>query len=344
MARLDRYYVAGHTAKGFVNYLTSNIKDIKQIITLTHSSKSLKTRILNNLLHKYEGESDVEIILSPFGKEYIEGVIFSDLSLGFITDSIASEKVDATVFKLEEFFPSSRESIVQAISRNYMESYEHFSQALSIHDELEAVYINEMDFTKADKLAEEFLEESLGDFQVSSNPTVQKLRLFGTNTPEGQVNIVPELLDRVNSRYYLKGRAGTGKSTFMRSVIKRCEELGLDMEIYLCSFDPNSVDMVLVPEADFCIFDSTAPHEFFPEREQDSIIDLYEQTVKGGTDERFASEINRITKKYKSEIKLAMKCLKEAGKKQTHFEKEHIFSEAEVDQMTKAILETVKKQ
>src|SRR5690606_31689042 len=101
---------------------------------------------------------------------------------------------------------------------------------------------------------------------------------------DGVVNEVPYILNQVKNVYHIKGRAGTGKSTFMRRVVAACEAYGFDLELYHCSFDPGSLDMLLVRELDFCIFDSTEPHEFFPTREGEQIIDLYEEAVNPGTD------------------------------------------------------------
>lgn len=48
-----------------------------------------------------------------------------------------------------------------------------------------------------------------------------------------------------------------------------------------------SLDMVLLRELDIVIFDSTAPHEYFPDRDNDEVVDMYEITVTPGTDEKY---------------------------------------------------------
>jgi len=340
-----RYYVAGHTAKGYVNFISSNLKGINQRITLNHPCNLLKTRIIQEFINDFSSDYEVEIILSAHGREYLEGLVIPEKSLSIITNAILEDGLNSESFNLAKFVPISGNSqkMEQSVLSYFKEAYSHFENALSIHDQLEAVYINEMDFEKADQLAAKFIENTLGDFRSKNKKSVKKRRLFGTNTYEGAVNIVPELLKRVKSRFYLKGRAGTGKSTFMRAVIKKCEELGLDMEIYHCSFDPNSVDMVLVPEADFCIFDSTAPHEFFPENNQDMIIDLYEKTVTPGTDEKFATEIEKITNNYKNEIKNAVNSIKKAREKQVEIEREYSFSRETVKKIANNLLAAMKK-
>ena len=52
-------------------------------------------------------------------------------------------------------------------------------------------------------------------------------------------------------RYMIKGRPGTGKSTLLKELAKKSETLGYDTEIYHCSFDPQSLDMVLIQSLTF---------------------------------------------------------------------------------------------
>src|SRR5699024_11054765 len=79
-------------------------------------------------------------------------------------------------------------------------------------------------------------------------------------------------------------------------------------------FDPDSIDMVMVRELDFCMFDSTDPHEFFPNRGTDQIIDLYEEALNPGTDERYKEEKQQLSISYKRKMKLVINKLKEIKK------------------------------
>lgn len=49
-------------------------------------------------------------------------------------------------------------------------------------------------------------------------------------------------------------------------------------------FDPNSLDLVVIRDLGICLFDSTSPHEYFPSRDSDEIIDIYQEAVKEHTD------------------------------------------------------------
>lgn len=82
----------------------------------------------------------------------------------------------------------------------------------------------------------------------------------GSNTAAGFVGFFDNLRGRAGRTVILKGGPGVGKSTLMKAVGKRYERKGCAVGYYHCSGDPDSLDAVLVPEADFLILDGTAPH------------------------------------------------------------------------------------
>ena len=307
MKRLKRYYVTGHTASGFVNYLESNIKNIKKVIVLDHPSYKLKTNIINRATAYFKEIETIDILCHPLSKSYLDGIICGN-SVAIISEEIASNipNKNKTSLSLMEVENKKTNTLLEAHRRYWKlanKAYTYFSKGLNIHDELEDVYITEMDFEKANNLASEFIHNLLRSVKGFERESNVYHRLFGTNTSDGVVNEVPGLIEPIKHRVFVKGRAGTGKSVFMKKVMNACQQKGFDIEFYHCSFDPNSIDMIIVPELNFCIFDSTPPHEFHPNRKEDIMIDLYEKTVTPGTDDKFATEITRLTKQYKAEMK-----------------------------------------
>lgn len=84
--------------------------------------------------------------------------------------------------------------------------------------------------------------------------------------------------------------------------------------------------MVIIRELGVAIFDSTDPHEYFPDREGDEIVDLYLATVTPGTDEKYAIEIKDVHKRYKDKMKEGTAYLAQA--KALHDELEKYYIEA----------------
>ncbi|MGP4105605.1 hypothetical protein [Virgibacillus sp. L01] len=304
------YYVTGNTACGLANFLESNLIGIDHVIKLRHSSAALKTRIIQNLLEYYQDNS-IEILHSPLGSRFLDGIIIREKSLAFLDETIVKNK--STAINLEEAVPTKKNPDLTDFNVLTQSAYDSFAKGLTIHDDLEEVYINQMDFDRADRFTEEFITALLTGVPKKDRTAHTFHRLFGTNTVDGVVNVVPHLKENIAKVYFIKGRAGTGKSTFMKKISKVCVEHGFDVEMYHCSFDPDSIDMVLVRDLDVCIFDSTDPHEFFPEHDGEEIVDLYEELVAPGTDERFEAEINELNNNYKSYMKQGIQYLQQAG-------------------------------
>lgn len=345
MSKKRYYYVSGNTAQGFVNYLSTNIQSIDQVIVLKHVSHTLKTAVLQQLLNIFVDLNEtVDVFCSPFGNEYIEGIMVRGQSLAIINDTLMTPDIKTfQEIELQDSFPvhhDGLEAVLEKADEYREKAYVKLAKALKKHDDLETIYIQEMDFSKADKITNQFIENLLQDIPKQHRTVGIYQRFFGTNTDQGPVNKVPQIIEQLSNRVYIKGRAGTGKSVFMKKVIKACKDYGFDMEQYHCSFDSNSIDMVLVPGLDLCVFDSTAPHEFSPERKGDIIIDLYEETVKSGTDEKYATEIKNITQKYKTILVEGINDLKVARFWQDKLE----LSYEDIDQMElKTVIERVLK-
>ena len=140
------------------------------------------------------------------------------------------------------------------------------------------------------------------------------------------MDYVENITDGLTTRYFIKGRPGSGKSTLLKKLLKKAEELGIATEVYHCGFDPNSLDMLLFPELSLCIFDSTAPHEYYPEDEQDFIIDMYEECINPETEEANAEIIEDIKKRYKATIEEGISYLSKA--KALHDELEQYYVRA----------------
>lgn len=306
LLKLKKYYVSGNTAEGYIDSLATNLHGIEEVIQLDDPSYRVNTAILKQLIEQNKHDTKVEVLKSPISEQYLEGVIFRDKQLAIL---------------------GNRECPFTN------QAYDLFKKGLHIHDELEQVFIKEMDFEKADDLAKKYIDELLPNQENDSRDPYIYRRLFGTNTMDGIVNEVPNLTSELDMIYHIKGRAGTGKSTFMKRIVNACLERGLDLELYHCSFDPNSIDMVLVPELSFCLFDSTDPHAFEPlDNNKEKVIDLYEETVTPGTDERYAEEIDNLTKQYKSYMKKGIAALQMEGAEIVTQDMKRPFNQTEIQE------------
>lgn len=90
---------------------------------------------------------------------------------------------------------------------------------------------------------------------------------MGCSSSKGFVSFFSQLYSPTNNRhaYIIKGGAGTGKSTLMKSIATELENRGFSVERIHCSSDPDSLDAVVCRELDFCIADGTSPHVLEPQ-------------------------------------------------------------------------------
>ncbi|MEC2072284.1 PRK06851 family protein [Alkalihalophilus marmarensis] len=323
---IRNYYAGGNTAKGFYSLYDSAIDGLDRLFILKGGPGTGKSTLMKAIGQEMVDKGmDIEFLHCSSDTNSIDGIIVPAYKIGIVDGTaphviepkapgVIEEYVNLGVaWDTEKLMPHKEEilALTKKISHAFHTAYDTFSEALSAHDDIEDIYISNMDFAKADQLAEELIDLFYGDLTLEKTACV-KHRFLGAATPVGAVDHIQNLTADITDRYFIKGRAGSGKSTMLKKIAKAGEDKGFDVEVYHCGFDPNSLDMVIIREKGIAIFDSTAPHEYFPERSGDHIVDVYERCITPGTDEKFADDIARTTKSYKDKMKEAITYLADA--------------------------------
>lgn len=117
---------------------------------------------------------------------------------------------------------------------------------------------------------------------------------LGANTTKGFVSMFEEVSNNKGCMLYiLKGGSGTGKSTFIKDIVKVCIDRNIKYEQYHCSSDINSLDGIYIKELNFAMIDGTSPHIVDPKAYgvSDCIINLGEY-------------INKDVAKFSDELKI----------------------------------------
>ncbi|MFG6113726.1 PRK06851 family protein [Halobacillus sp. MO56] len=343
-AKVLHYFAGDHTAKGFYTLYDSCFQDIGLVYKLNGTSPAVKSNIMKKLADaSQEKGMAVELIHRSSDPEELDGVILPEMKIGLVDGDLyngAGKDVDAdTSIDTDQLVDQEDEilGLKEKIENEFSSAHASFATGLHIHDGLEEIYINQMDFAKANQLAVELNDRFFEGLTATGREAVIKHRFFGASTPQGVMDYIENLTEDLDKRYFIKGRAGTGKSTLLKKIAAQAEELGFDIEMYHCGFDPESMDMVVVRELGFCVFDSTDPHEYFPEKDSDEIIDIYEKAVTPGTDENYATAIMELNRSYKSYMKNGIVILQEA--KRLHDQLEHIYAAATDDSKVDTLVE-----
>jgi hypothetical protein len=353
-AKILNYYTCANSALGFVSFSEENIKQLDKVYILKGGPGTGKSTLMKGIGKLwYSRGFDVEYIHCASDNNSIDGVIIPLLGIG-VVDGTAPHIIEPTApGAIEEYVNlgvawDSKKlavhkdtilSIKNKISTCYVNAYDQFKAGLKIHDEWEKVYLDNINFGKLNEITDSIIDKIFEGSQAEKQ-SILKNRFLGGATPNGPVDFVMDLTKDVDKRYFIKGRPGSGKSTMLKKIAKAAEERGFDIEVYHCGFDPNSLDMIIIRELGVAVFDSTAPHEYFPTRESDEIIDIYYSAIKPGTDDEYKSELDSIISRYKSAVDIGIKYLAEA--KALHDELEDFYIDAidfnEIDKISKDLV------
>lgn len=334
------YFAGGNTARGYFSLYDSNFAGLEKVFILKGGPGTGKSTLMKRIANDWqENGQDVEFIHCSSDPDSIDGVVFPDLKIGIVDGTephVIEPKAPGAIeeyVNLGDAWNSQQLNIEKADilhlmnerKEAYEQAYRAYEEALAIHDEWEEVYIANMDFEKLNTLTEKLKMNFFGDIFLNKKAHVRH-RFLGAATSIGAVDYVPNLTEDIRKRYFLKGRPGSGKSTLLKKLASTAENRGFDVEIYHCGFDPNSLDMVILRELGIAIFDSTAPHEYFPTREGDEIVDLYKVAILPGTDEIYSDQIKSISTRYKEKMNEGTASLAQA--KLIHDELEKIYQKA----------------
>ncbi|MET4562792.1 hypothetical protein ABIA69_003983 [Lysinibacillus parviboronicapiens] len=176
--------------------------------------------------------------------------------------------------------------------------------AKKLHDDWEVVTQSCMDWQALNNQVEN-LKSAVFQSITLNKTGIRTHRLLGTLTPRGAQNTVESITKNLARRLMIKGKPGTGKSSLMKGLADEANARGLDAQIVWCGLDAGSIDMVIIPELNFCIFDSTEPHVFEPQDDRlgDEIFDMGQHC---SLSEDAEGKIEEIRVKYKAALQDAM--------------------------------------
>ncbi len=308
---LKKYFVRANTAEGLVNLAETNLSGLCGVYSVSGSSKTAKTQLMKAIAGHFDmlGKT-VECIISPFDITMYDAVIIREFGVAVADSDIYSV---GTPIDTDEFLSFNRleadlsyiDELNQKSKSALSDMYSQYALAKKIHDEWENIYVSNTDYSLLSSYTDGVISR-FTEIPFVKNNAPRCERFFGASTQDGSVNYIDSVTEGLKMRYFIKGRPGTGKSTFLKRLDSAMRLKGYETQVYYCSFDKNSLDMVLVPELSFCVFDSTSPHELFPQRDGDCVLDFYTESGLSGTDEKFSKQLELIKNKYSFRISEAL--------------------------------------
>ncbi len=356
--RLREYFVCANTADGFVNYFPETLQGLDRVYILKGGPGCGKSTLMRTIAQYFlvRGE-DVDQILCSSDPKSLDGVILKNQKVA-IVDGTAPHVIEPTApGALEEYvnlgtawnkqeLTQHKEEILSLNRENkirYQNLYQILGEAKEIHLRKEKIYLEYADFSALAEGADALTKTILGELASVQTPGNVCHRFFSALTPNSALHFIEELTDFCQTRYFLKGSPGNGKSTLLKKLVTAATEKGLDAEVYHCSFDPQSLDMVIFPALQLAVFDATAPHEVYPSRGGDILFDLYETGIRPGAEEENFETLSLLTRSYQEKISSARILLEEA--REFHDSLEEIYKPAidfkKIDRITDVLIRKI---
>lgn len=328
------------TGQGMKNVYKDIINEAREVYFLKGIFGFNISNLLKEIGYYYVKKGyDIEFFYDPLFENTIQAIFVKDINKLFLQSSKPSIEPTrlGTRDKIISFYDCLDEEMLikhgerfkqlsEEVSKWHDKCFDCLRSAIVIHDDWEAETQKMMDWEGLNEQREEIFEQ-IFEGMLLNKEGVLTHRLFGTLTPNGAKDYLQNITRSLERRLFIKGLPGTGKSTMLRKLKDEALKRGFDVQMVWCGLDSTSIDMIILPELKLCIFDSTAPHEYFPEdaRVGDEIVDITKHCKLTEVEEK---NIEEITLNYRKAINNATNYAK------LYAEAEHELREI-IDQSTK---------
>ncbi|MGI6649806.1 MAG: PRK06851 family protein [Bacillota bacterium] len=349
--RIKNVYPGGNTVRGFFSLYDSALQNLQRLYILKGGPGTGKSTLIRQVgLAMVDRGYDTEFLHCSSDNRSLDGVIVPAIGVGIVDGTaphIIDPKYPGAVDQIinlgecwhEEYLQEHRKEIVDIttqISGHFSQAYKILKKAKEIEEEWEGLVAEAMDFSRLDQQTESLLAEV---FELS--PPVRHL-FAGALTPEGTVNYIENLTEDCTRRIILRGQPGSGKSTIISKVAQIAQQRGFGIEVFHCAFDPDSLDMVIIPYLKTAVLDGSPPHVIEASRPGDRIIDLMEFAAESVLEER---KVALAEKKLEFEEAISAAVAEINRAKKAHDQLEAIYIEAmdydELDAVREQVLNKV---
>ncbi|APC08971.1 PRK06851 family protein [Neomoorella thermoacetica] len=276
--KLKKVFPGGNTYMGFYSFYDFIIEpDATRIFVVKGGPGVGKSTFMRKIGEAMlERGFDVEFHCCSSDNDSLDGVVIPKIRVAII-DGTAPHIVDPKnpgavdeIIHLGDYWDedkmrASKEQVLQdnqRISRLYRIAYSALKEAKVIRDEWESYVAESMLWPRVYQAKAELLEAIFAGVRSRYNQPARERHLFATAlTPRGLVTgNLETLLQDVRRLYTVAGDPGSGVPGILATVARVANEKGLYTEVYHCPFDPNNIDMVIIPEIQVAVMNWQPPH------------------------------------------------------------------------------------
>lgn len=309
---ITHFYGQAMTGQGMKNQYKDLMNEAKTVYLLKGAHGFIVAELLKKLgSYYYDKGAEIEYFYDPLFDDTVEGTFvkapYNILFLQATNPSIepqyvgARDKVIPLYDCVDEQKLATNEEFLELVKSKqtyYQQCFTALSNAIHLHDDWEVETRKQMNWAGLDQQYADLVNDLFGGKKLKKSSTLTH-RLLGTLTPAGARDTLQNITENIETRLFIKGYPGTGKSSMMKKLADEALNHGFDVQLVWCGLDSKSTDMVILPELSFCIFDSTEPHVYYPDenRPGDKIFDMAQHCHPTEVEE---NNIKHIVTQYKA--------------------------------------------
>lgn len=355
-------FPGGNTCLGFYSFYDNIIgPDANRVFVIKGGPGVGKSTFMRRIGEELQGRGyDLELHWCSSDNDSLDAVVVPALRVALI-DGTAPHVVDPQnpgavdeIVNLGEFWDEAKlirhrgeiVSLNKEVAKHFAAAYSNLRMAKMARDEEVSYRSEALCYGCFHGLLGDLLQTVFGEklCWVESEPEARHL-FASALTPKGIVNHLSTVLDEVESLYVVEGEPGSGVELVLAEVAAYALRTGLKAEVYHCAFDPERVDLVVLPERRAAVL------KLFPELAFDpaslprlKVCKRYDVDVcvdvKKLAD--FSEELTRLRNIYAACLERALQRIRMA--KQVHDEMERYYVEAmDFDGIEKKRLEILER-
>lgn len=287
--KITNLFPGGNTAQGFYSFYDYLPYKAERIFVIKGGPGTGKSTFMKKIGQTMlEKGFDIEYHWCSSDNNSLDGLVIKDLKVAFL-DGTAPHLVDPEnpgaideIINLGRFWDrtllENHKAEIKQLNNKIWESfenaYDYLATAKLVHDEWESYYIKAMDFQKVNYKTKKLINQIIENKSIASEAGNVRRLFASALTPQGPVDYLNNITKDIEHRYIIKGKPGTGKATLTEKVADSALKSGYNVHFYHCSFDPESVDTIIIPELDTALIDGTPPHNMEAHRKGDKTINM----------------------------------------------------------------------
>lgn len=271
--KIRKIFPGANTSNGFYSYFDYIIpQDVNRIFCLKGGPGVGKSSLMKKVARDFaERGYDIEVFPCSSDPSSLDAVVIKKLKV-VLLDATAPHIVDPKIpgaideiinfgdFWNNDNLESNKMEIVKCnkdISQCFQRAFKYLKAAEPIFYDMQSKNSDAVDFGRLNRFTEEFIEELFKGVENKEELSVSR-HLFGTAiTPIGHIDYTNSLLQDAKKIYYLAGKIGYGKTTFLKRVYDKAILKGLKVEVFHYPLIPEKIESIMITDLGVAITTSS---------------------------------------------------------------------------------------